>query len=177
MHCKVDDSRKDVIFCCETMLLRRLCHRRCGEQPVRRLQPTVAAGRDRVSAPLAGLEHRHVVRPHVHLFEPGAQNVSMGSARLVGDALARFGDGNARAMRRRLGEPVFSRLARVSRDYPGVDDLGSGGRIWIVDLPPVPISSSSVRAAAARGEDLGRLVPAGVGRYIQRRRLYAKESS
>jgi nicotinate-nucleotide adenylyltransferase len=42
-----------------------------------------------------------------------------------------------------------------------------------VPLDPMPISASDIRARAARGEDISRLVPAAVASYIARHRLYA----
>jgi nicotinate-nucleotide adenylyltransferase len=53
---------------------------------------------------------------------------------------------------------------------------GAGGRIYRVPIPPVPISSSDVRARAAAGRPLAGLVPVEVARYIQVHELYRKEA-
>lgn len=51
-------------------------------------------------------------------------------------------------------------------------ELGRGGRIFRVGGPPIPISSSDVRAKAASGADLDGLVPPGVAGYISSKGLY-----
>ncbi len=50
------------------------------------------------------------------------------------------------------------------------------GRIYLVRIGPLPISSSRVRALAAAGQPLAGLVPDAVARYIQERGLYRKEA-
>ncbi len=52
----------------------------------------------------------------------------------------------------------------------------TGGRIYRVAIPPLPVSSSRVRALASAGEPLTGLVPAAVARYIQHQGLYRKEA-
>lgn len=52
---------------------------------------------------------------------------------------------------------------------PGVELKGP---VDLVPMQPMPISSSEVRARAARGEDLSPLVPPAVANYIGRHRLY-----
>jgi nicotinate-nucleotide adenylyltransferase len=54
------------------------------------------------------------------------------------------------------------------------DALGAGGHIYRLDVPPLAISSSLVRARCASGQSVEELVPARVARYIQRHRLYAE---
>jgi nicotinate-nucleotide adenylyltransferase len=49
------------------------------------------------------------------------------------------------------------------------------GRIFRLEIPRVEVSSSGVRARAARGQDLDGLVPPGVGRYIRDQGLYLQE--
>ena len=41
-----------------------------------------------------------------------------------------------------------------------------------VELPPMPVSSTEIRRRAAVGEDISRLVPAPVARYIDKHHLY-----
>jgi nicotinate-nucleotide adenylyltransferase len=55
------------------------------------------------------------------------------------------------------------------------EGLGGGGRIFRVPLPPVPVSSSEIRARAAAGLDLADLVPFPVARYIHSQGLYKME--
>jgi nicotinic acid mononucleotide adenylyltransferase len=51
-------------------------------------------------------------------------------------------------------------------------DPGAGGRIFLLPIEPVPISSSLVRERAAHGGDLSTLVPPAVARYIRASKLY-----
>jgi nicotinate-nucleotide adenylyltransferase len=53
--------------------------------------------------------------------------------------------------------------------------LGAGGRILHLALSPSAVSSSTIRASAARGADLTELVPLPVAQYIQRMGLYRQE--
>ena len=54
---------------------------------------------------------------------------------------------------------------------------GRGGRIFHIPAPPIPISSSAIRARAAAHLDLSGLVPPAVAEYIQRMGLYRREES
>lgn len=47
-----------------------------------------------------------------------------------------------------------------------------GGSVKTVRMPPTSVSSSEVRARAARGEDISALVPAAVANYIAEKGLY-----
>ena len=53
---------------------------------------------------------------------------------------------------------------------------GAGGRVFVVEVEALPISSSDVRDRCAGGMPLVDLVPAPVARYIQRHRLYREEA-
>ncbi len=80
----------------------------------------------------------------------------------------------------RLAPWVLRRLVPCAGGAPPrplAPPLGAGGRIFVLPIPPVPISSSEVRARAARGESLEGLVPPGVARYIHSRKLYAEEAA
>ncbi|HXV76103.1 MAG TPA: GTPase ObgE [Candidatus Polarisedimenticolaceae bacterium] len=74
---------------------------------------------------------------------------------------------------------IAARLVEVGeasgRGWFARQDLGAGGRIFHVRLPPMPVSSSEVRARIARGEEIGDLVPPDVARYILEHGLYAEE--
>ncbi|CAM3952293.1 nicotinate (nicotinamide) nucleotide adenylyltransferase [Roseateles saccharophilus] len=48
-------------------------------------------------------------------------------------------------------------------------------RLQVLDLPDVPISSTAVRTAIARGDDISPLVGADVASYIASHRLYGKK--
>jgi nicotinate-nucleotide adenylyltransferase len=52
-------------------------------------------------------------------------------------------------------------------------ELGRPDRIEVFELEPHDVSSTEIRARAARGEPLGGLVPAAVAAEIARRNLYA----
>ena len=58
----------------------------------------------------------------------------------------------------------------------GSDEAPAPGRIYLVRIAPLPVSSSRVRALAAAGEPLAGLVPDAVARYIQAQGLYRKEA-
>jgi nicotinate-nucleotide adenylyltransferase len=55
--------------------------------------------------------------------------------------------------------------------------LGAGGRIHLLAVEPLAISSSEIRARAAASASLDGLVPPEVARYIQRRGLYRQEAA
>jgi nicotinate-nucleotide adenylyltransferase len=62
------------------------------------------------------------------------------------------------------------RLARVAVfARPGIELKEP---VDLVPMEPMPISSSDLRARAARGEDLSAFVPAAVANYIARHALY-----
>ena len=50
--------------------------------------------------------------------------------------------------------------------------LSTGGRIWLVHLPPCPVSSTQVRAAIKTGQPIEALLPDPVRSYILRQGLY-----
>jgi len=54
---------------------------------------------------------------------------------------------------------------------------GRGGRIFLIRVPPILVSSTEVRRTAAAGGDLAALVPPGVDRYILANGLYVKEET
>jgi nicotinate-nucleotide adenylyltransferase len=57
----------------------------------------------------------------------------------------------------------------------GEEPRWQGGRIYRLRIPPIPISSSRIRALAADGDQLSGLVPPAVARYIHDNRLYLEE--
>lgn len=61
----------------------------------------------------------------------------------------------------------LSRIAVFAR--PG---FAVKGKVRLLDLPPMAISASDIRARAARGEDLSALVPPAVAGYLARKGLY-----
>ena len=79
----------------------------------------------------------------------------------------------------RLPIPAIAR-ARLVEAPPGSRapaawlsfDPGRGGRIFVLPIGPIPISSSLVRQRVEQGGDLSGLVPPGVARYIHEARLY-----
>lgn len=62
----------------------------------------------------------------------------------------------------------FSQLVAYEEQY-----RDKGLRAIIVDAPPVEISSTELRAAICRGEDVSQYVPAAVTDYIKERGLYS----
>lgn len=61
-------------------------------------------------------------------------------------------------LRRELGPELFARLER-----------------GLVEVEPVPVSSTAIRAELAAGRDPGAALPPGVGEYARRRGLYRSE--
>jgi nicotinate-nucleotide adenylyltransferase len=66
-------------------------------------------------------------------------------------------------------------LAVAARDGEAVKANAAIPRIETLNLPPMPISSTRIRAAAAQGEDLSPLVGTAVAGYIARHRLYTNQ--
>jgi nicotinate-nucleotide adenylyltransferase len=65
---------------------------------------------------------------------------------------------------------------------PGVDVTQrgpgwSGAAVFVLDMPPMDLSSSWVREKAARGLELEPWVPRGVAEYIRERGLYQRRAS
>jgi len=50
--------------------------------------------------------------------------------------------------------------------------LSAGGRIWLIHLPPCPVSSTHIRAAIHEGRPVDALLPESVASYILRQGLY-----
>jgi nicotinate-nucleotide adenylyltransferase len=68
-------------------------------------------------------------------------------------------------------------LIAASRPDWGVDGLlqqlpSAAGRIHLMEIPALAISSSDIRARVARGAPIDYLVPEGVAHYIRKRALY-----
>lgn len=75
-------------------------------------------------------------------------------------------------VRERLDDEIAARLTRTRHAV----DLGRGGRIFHLGLPPLAIASSDIRRRSSRGTSLEGLVPLAVDRYIQEHRLYQEDS-
>jgi nicotinate-nucleotide adenylyltransferase len=63
----------------------------------------------------------------------------------------------------------LARIALFAR--PGFE--AGDKEVQIVPMRPTPISASDIRQRAARGEDLGAMVPPGVANYIRMHQLYS----
>ena len=57
----------------------------------------------------------------------------------------------------------YARLLRAAKEFPGAR---------VLKVPPLPMSSTDIRAAAAAGKPLSGMVPPAVERYIHAHRLY-----
>lgn len=68
---------------------------------------------------------------------------------------------------------ALSTLVVVNRGDETAPAPDGAGRVVFVEMAPAHVSSSSVRAAVARGEDVGDGVGAAVARVIADHRLYA----
>jgi len=67
-----------------------------------------------------------------------------------------------------------SRLQALDRGEVTQERVGltAGGRIWLVYLPPCPVSSTQVRSAIQEGRPAETLLPESVRSYILRQGLY-----
>ena len=63
--------------------------------------------------------------------------------------------------------------APIRFDPHSLPGLPAGARFETLELPAVATSATDIRARAARGQDIARLVPPAVARYIDRYHLYA----
>ncbi|MGZ5179302.1 MAG: nicotinate-nucleotide adenylyltransferase [Ramlibacter sp.] len=74
----------------------------------------------------------------------------------------------------RLATVAVAARARPGVGAPPFDASRLPPGHWVaVELPPMPVSATQIRALVAAGQDIGHLVPAGVARYIARHHLYA----
>ena len=79
--------------------------------------------------------------------------------------------------RDRLDVDVRRRLMDYPPAGPGLSPApGAGGRIFRLEVDPVPISSTAVRRAASLGAPVHGLVPLSVAKYIQDHQLYRREA-
>ena len=73
-------------------------------------------------------------------------------------------------------QEVRRRLLDYPVDDPCLPDPGRGGRIFRLDVDPVPISSTAIRRATSLGAPIHGLVPLSVAKYIQDHQLYRREA-
>ena len=115
---------------------------------------------------LRGLEHWREVRallaavqPVVVYRRPGPGPDAASPAPAGSEGCGSEGSGGLLAhLRRELGPELFARLER-----------------GLVEIEPVPVSSTAIRAELAAGRDPGAALPPGVGEYARRRGLYGFE--
>lgn len=148
---KLELDRGGVSFTIDT--LRRLRERRPGTTPV------FVMGMDSLVELDTWKDYRTLVREFdlVVVDRPGCRPRSARLPAAVVEAIVDL--------------PAGIRLERARGGPP----LGTGGRIFVLPMPPVPISSSEIRRLAARGGRLDDLVPCSVARYIRSHGLYRKE--
>jgi nicotinate-nucleotide adenylyltransferase len=79
----------------------------------------------------------------------------------------------------RTRDEVIARVAGIGAArfsaWTGSRDLGRGGRIFHLAIPPRDVSASEIRRRCANGASLDDLVPPAVARYIRERKLYRLE--
>jgi len=87
-------------------------------------------------------------------------------------------DALARIMSWRNVDELFSLAHFVGCTRPGhrlsVEGLPDG-KVSLIEIPALTISSSACRARVAKGEPIWYLVPDGIVQYIAKRRLYQKQ--
>jgi nicotinate-nucleotide adenylyltransferase len=88
-------------------------------------------------------------------------------------------DALARIMSWRNSEELFSLAHFVGVTRPGhrltVEGLPDG-KVSLIEVPALTISSTACRARVAKGEPIWYLVPDGIVQYIAKRRLYTREA-
>lgn len=67
---------------------------------------------------------------------------------------------------------VESATSTARFDPQTLPGLPVGARFEMLDLPPMDTSATDIRARAVRGDDITRLVPPAVARYIDQHHLY-----
>jgi nicotinate-nucleotide adenylyltransferase len=81
--------------------------------------------------------------------------------------------GDQYASLRRWRQPAeVARLARIAVFTRPGHEVAPGGDATVVEMAPLAVSASDIRARAARGESLDALVPRAVANYIAENRLY-----
>lgn len=74
-----------------------------------------------------------------------------------------------------LATVAVAARARPDADAPPFDASTLPGGRWLdVELPPMPVSATQIRARVAAGQGIDHLVPADVARYIARHHLYTR---
>jgi nicotinate-nucleotide adenylyltransferase len=87
-------------------------------------------------------------------------------------------DALARIMSWRDVDELFSLAHFVGCTRPGHQLTVTGlpdGKVSLIEIPALTISSSACRARVAKGEPIWYLVPDGIVQYIAKRRLYASQ--
>jgi len=84
-------------------------------------------------------------------------------------------DQRLETLRGALTPDLSARVVVWSPEAADGVDLGHGGRVFHLPLPPVDVCSSAVRDRAATGGDISDLVPPPVARYIERTGIYCQE--
>jgi nicotinate-nucleotide adenylyltransferase len=86
-------------------------------------------------------------------------------------------DALARIMSWRNVDELFSLAHFVGCTRPGHRLTGDGlpdGKVSLIEIPALTISSTACRARVAKGEPIWYLVPDGIVQYIAKRHLYAR---
>ncbi|MDP9901869.1 nicotinate (nicotinamide) nucleotide adenylyltransferase [Variovorax ginsengisoli] len=71
-----------------------------------------------------------------------------------------------------IAHRVESAVGIARFDPQTLPGLPASARFEALDLPPMDTSATQIRARAARGDDITRLVPPAVARYIEQHHLY-----
>jgi nicotinate-nucleotide adenylyltransferase len=156
-----------------TLRLKRVLFIPTGKPQYRK--PAVASGRQRLEMLRLALADDPRLAIDARELQPGASGYTVDTLRalhaegmdelclLMGaDQYAKLGSWhNPQEVLRLARVAVFAR--------PGIELKEP---VDLVPMEPMPISSSDLRARAARGEDLSAFVPAAVANYIARHALY-----
>jgi nicotinate-nucleotide adenylyltransferase len=158
----------------EALKLKRVLFIPTGNPQYRK--PALASGRHRVEMLRLALADEPAWQVDPRELQPGASGYTVDTLRdlhaegMGGDLYLLMGADQYAKLGSWHDPQEILRLAKVAVfARPGVELQEP---VNLIPMEPMPISSSDLRARAARGEDLSPFVPPAVANYIARHRLY-----
>ena len=158
---------------CEALTLKRVLFIPTGHPRYRR--PAVASGKHRVAMLRLALSENPSFGIDSRELQPGATGYTVDTLRALhaegmDDLFLLMGADQYAKLGSWHKPQEILQLARIAVfARPGVELRQD---VQLIPMKPMPISSSALRARAARGESLSSLVPPAVANYIVRHKLY-----